>query len=149
MTSVCTQILLCEPGLELCSQSTCIVSLVFFTKGNSTSNHSIASLNSSEHPYSPLCVTHSRASLIHFLSLSLSLLLSYFFSPKLLTPSFSFSSPFYSFMLVEASWLFLQLTCVGGVQSNYSWWKYTLIEMVVMALELTPASKRPLSSDIP
>ena len=84
MTSVCTQILLCEPGLELGSQSTCIVGLVFFTKGSSTSNHSIASLNPSEHPYSPLCVTHSRALVIHFLSLTFLLFLSRIANPLLL-----------------------------------------------------------------
>ena len=64
------QILLCGPDLELGSQSTCIVGLVIPTKGSSTSNHSIALLNPSEHPYSPLSFTHSRVSFICFLSLS-------------------------------------------------------------------------------
>ena len=109
-------------------------------------NHSIASLYPSVHPYSPLCVIHSQVSLVCSLSLSLTF---FFFSPKILTPHFSFSSFFYSFMLVEVSWLFPKLTRVGGVQSNYSWWKYALIKTVIMALELTPASKRLPSSDVP
>ena len=84
-------------GLELGSQSTCIVGLVFPTEGNSTSNHSIASINPNEHPYSPLCVSHSQVLFICFLPLLLT-----FFSPEMpTTPPFSFYSPIYSLRWVE------------------------------------------------
>ena len=89
-----------------------------------------------------------------FLSVLLSplVLLALSFSPyflfRITNHFFSLCSPIYSLRWVEALWLLSDLTCVGGVQSNYFWWDHALLGTVIMASELVPTSKRLLGSNI-
>ena len=141
---MCTQSSLNGQGLKLGSQLTCIVGLVFPTKGGSLPSDLMTPLNS----HKLLLFISRLLPLLVVLALSLSPLLS-IFSPELPTPFSWLTSPIYSLMLVEVSWLRSGLTRVCGVQFDYSWQGISSIETKVMALELVPAFKRLLGSDIP
>ena len=133
-------------GLKLGSQLTCIVGLVFPTKGGSLPSDPMTPLSS----HKLLLFISKLLSLfvVRARSLSLSPLLS-IFSPELPTPFSSLTTPIYSLRLVEVSWLHSSLTRVCGVQFDYSWQGISSIETEVMALELVPTTKRLLDSDIP
>ena len=110
-----TQLLLSGPGLELGLQFTCIVGLVFPTKGGSLPSDPMTPLSS----HKLLLFISKLLPLLVVLALSLSPLLS-IFSPELPTPFSSLTTPIYSLRLVEVSWLRSSLTRVCGVQFDYS-----------------------------
>ena len=102
-------------GLELGSQFTCIVGLVFPTRGSSSPNDPMAPHSSHEFPF------------LFFLSYSplrwYQLCFSFYslFPPKIPNLHSSLNSTIYRLRLMEVSWLHSGLTRVGGVQCDYSW----------------------------
>ena len=119
-----TQLLLSGPGLELGLQFTCIVGLVFPTKGNSLPSDPMTPLSSHELPFFPLWVALPLGG-----TSSLSLSFTLYFLLRIANPHSLLNSTIYTLRLVEVSWLHSGLTRVCGVQfwlflaRNMLYWK--------------------------